>query len=467
MSRCIKHPFFTALLFGTLAIFMMATSAHAQLLRKSFAQAQPKETEAPPAPKPPAATPESPATPATPPPATAETPAAKPVDGAPTAPSAPPAGQLLAIKISAATGNVQVRLAEAQPWQPAKAGMELSIGSEIRTGLRSVCQFTIDSNHTITLDRLGVVKVLDAIKKDGKIKTDVGMKYGRTQYQVESNAAEHDARVHAPAATLAVRGSLVTLEDNDAFGTTAVVDHSENAIYRQRGPQGSVRVVAIELIKGSIEQTPQQSGLMPPTPGQIALRETINDIGARLAKATEQERDLVAQYPIFNGAGGNGGGGLPRPREFQDPSKNVFKDIVEPGQFTLGFLDINITFNSGGNSIAFAIVDPTGAVLSTVNGFPPGANTIVRPGGTSPGSASGGTSFAHLRYDNQIAVGNYSIIAALGAVQVGASGFIGEVTRRQNAGDTGQVIREFSGTLDAANPTFHAGFGISPAVITP
>src|SRR5690606_26572110 len=152
---------------------------------------------------------------------------------------------------------------------------------EIRTGLRSICQFTFDGNHTMTLDRPGVGKALDPVEKDGKIKTDVGMKYGRTQYKVESGAADHDPLMPAATATLAVRGSLVTFEDNDAFGARAVVDHSQNTVYKQRGAIGSVRVVEVQLKKGEVGQDPNGAGRAPLTAGQQALRNTINDSGDR------------------------------------------------------------------------------------------------------------------------------------------------------------------------------------------
>ena len=41
-------------------------------------------------------------------------------------------------------------------------------------------------NQSITLDRLGTIKVLQAIKQKDEYKTDVGMKYGRTKYEVQA-----------------------------------------------------------------------------------------------------------------------------------------------------------------------------------------------------------------------------------------------------------------------------------------
>jgi len=318
-------------------------------------------------------------------PAPAPDPVVKP-EAAPKDPAAAPQAEL-EIKVVALQGMVQVRLTPDQPWQAAKVDMPLHIGAEIRTGLRSICQFTIDGNHTVTLDRLGVVKVLDAIKADGKVKTDVGMKYGRTQYKVEVGAAEHEARVHAPSATLAVRGSFVTLEDNDAFGSTAIVDHSEKAIYKQRGPDGSVRVVSVELIKGRIDQTPEEQGNTPPTAGAVALRDTINDTGARLARASEAERDLVATYPLFNG-GDNGGIISPNEtRAFHDPTTTPSQPPSEPGTIQPGGLFFE-AFWSGPENIFLFAIEPafSGGVISTIENNPLGATTQLRTDGPAPAS---------------------------------------------------------------------------------
>jgi hypothetical protein len=132
----------------------------------------------------------------------------------------PVAGQALATSITAVKGLVQVRQAEDQPWQIAKVGMNLEAGAEFRTGPRSMVQFNVGDTQTITLDRLGVIKVLDAIKSGGKVTTDLGMKYGRSELHVEAGGLEHESQIHSTGSTLAVRGSSGVMQ-NDAFGTTA------------------------------------------------------------------------------------------------------------------------------------------------------------------------------------------------------------------------------------------------------
>ena len=89
--------------------------------------------------------------------------------------------QHLKAKITGVEGKVQVRVSEDQPWQKAAVGIEVGENAEFRTGPRSAVRFVIPTDQTITLDRLGTVKVLTAINEGGRLKTDLGMKYGRTR----------------------------------------------------------------------------------------------------------------------------------------------------------------------------------------------------------------------------------------------------------------------------------------------
>src|SRR5262245_51881617 len=97
-----------------------------------------------------------------------------------------PSTEHLKAKVTGIEGIVQVRSAEDQPWQKATMGMEVGENAEFRTGPRSAVRFVIPPDQTITLDRLGTVKVLTAINQGGKLKTDLGMKYGRTRYDIEA-----------------------------------------------------------------------------------------------------------------------------------------------------------------------------------------------------------------------------------------------------------------------------------------
>ncbi len=162
-----------------------------------------------------------------------ETESAEPTETADAAETAPEnqeekvgGGEVMDVTITGLRGIVQVREGDDAPWQRAEAGMVVGIGAEFRTGPRSVVQFRLGRDHEVTLDRLGVIKVLDAVVADGKVKTDVGLKYGRTQYKVAESGVEHDSVIRSPASTLVVRGSDVVIQDQGFVSQVAFLERS-------------------------------------------------------------------------------------------------------------------------------------------------------------------------------------------------------------------------------------------------
>src|SRR5437763_1541300 len=141
---------------------------------------------------------------------------------APAAPGAPGSTDHLKATVTGVEGLVQVRAAEDQPWQKATVGMEVGENAEFRTGPKSAVRFTIPPDQTITLDRLGTVKVLQAVLENGKLKTKLGMRYGRTRYDIEAAGREHESTISSPSSTLAVRGTKVSLYDQRPFAPQAV-----------------------------------------------------------------------------------------------------------------------------------------------------------------------------------------------------------------------------------------------------
>src|SRR6185436_14747291 len=104
----------------------------------------------------------------------------------------------------------------------ATVGMVVDQNAEFRTGVKSAVRFAIPPDQTITLDRLGTVKLLQAINDNGKIKTNLGMRYGRTRYDIEAAGREHESTISSPSSTLAVRGTKVSLYDQRPFASEAV-----------------------------------------------------------------------------------------------------------------------------------------------------------------------------------------------------------------------------------------------------
>src|SRR3954470_2805912 len=128
----------------------------------------------------------------------------------------------LQITVTGVEGIVQVRDASDKPWQKATVGMAVSEGAEFRTGPRSAVRVLIPPDQTITLDRLGVVKLMQAIQQGNVVKTKVGMPYGRTRYDIEEAGIEHQSQLVSPSSTLAIRGTKVSIYDQPPFAPSAV-----------------------------------------------------------------------------------------------------------------------------------------------------------------------------------------------------------------------------------------------------
>jgi hypothetical protein len=137
-------------------------------------------------------------------------------------PTTSPELEILEATITGVEGMVQVRQNENDKWTKAQVGMTLGQMAEIRTGPRSAVRCTLPPDQTFTLDRLGTVKLLEAVRRDKRIDTDLMMKYGRVRLDVETADVEHRSVIRSPSSTLAVRGTRVSLYDQRPFPTEAV-----------------------------------------------------------------------------------------------------------------------------------------------------------------------------------------------------------------------------------------------------
>src|SRR4051812_26790946 len=71
----------------------------------------------------------------------------------------------LPISVTGVEGMVQVRDGSDKPWQKAVVGMTVTEGAEFRTGPRSAVRVLIPPDQTITLDRLGVIKLMQVLQE--------------------------------------------------------------------------------------------------------------------------------------------------------------------------------------------------------------------------------------------------------------------------------------------------------------
>jgi len=186
--------------------------------------------------------------------------------------------QSLKATITGVEGLVQVRETEDREWAKAQVGMTVGELAEFRTGPKSAVRFTIPPDQTITLDRLGTVKLLTAINDGGKLKTNLGMKYGRTRFDIEAAGREHDATISSPSSTLAVRGTKVSLYDQRPFRAEAV----------SLTGRAEFRTGKKQLAFGARNQGKTKVNTEQPSAASLALTQSVVDPSLSLARSSSE-----------------------------------------------------------------------------------------------------------------------------------------------------------------------------------
>jgi hypothetical protein len=281
------------------------------------------------------------------------------------------AAQSLQATITGIEGIVQVRTGEDQPWQRAAVGMVLDENAEFRTGPHSAVRFVIPPDQTVTLDRLGTVKILQAISDDGKIKTDLGMRYGRTRYDIEAAGREHESTIASPSSTLAVRGTKVILFDQRPFVAQAVslTGRAEFADSKKRiafGGKGA----------GTVQVNAEQDSA-----ASVSLFDSFIDPTGPLAR-TEAEAELVATLLSS--------GSLVHV-DYETGIKVVRGGVPPTDQQLIPVLPgvLNFVLRWTGNSdVNLAVISPGTEGNRTV--YPIGGFNIVTNGGTTAFDHQGG-----------------------------------------------------------------------------
>ncbi len=261
------------------------------------------------------------------------------------------------VTVTGVQGIVQYRTGADQKWTKAAEGVELTEGAELRTGPRSAVRFMIGDDQVVTLDRLGTIQILKANFANGKVFTDLGMKYGRTRYDIESAAREHDAKVRSPSSVLAVRGTQFALDDEAPFPPTAV-SLSGRVMFQDAhklvafGAKGKGKA-KIDTDSDSSADTALKTTVVLPN-GKFfgytdieASRTLENSLGGYAANAPNSVASLVHQGTIQN---------------FPVPVLLIQEQL---------FFGLNWT-GSGLSDVSLQVTDPNGQVINKANPMIPG-----------------------------------------------------------------------------------------------
>ena len=338
----------------------------------------------------------------------------------------------LRIHVTAIEGGAQFRASGQTKWQTLRGQPDLPEGAELRTGPKGVIQFTVGDDQVYRVDRLSLVQVLRAESIDGKIKTVVGMTYGRVSKDVDAPVLPHEDSIVSPSATLAVRGTRVSLYDQPPYEPEAISLTGQASFRFKKGPP---------LIFGSHGGgTVQVVGDSTNPPQFQAQAKGVDPLGNFAGRTDSEEATVIAfggiggadpnglgssiagppfMLPNFGGNGSNGNGNNGNGNNGNGNNGNGNGNGGNPNTLTG---ELNILLSWGGppepqitSIVDFTVRSPLGEVISINNqsvasgGFyKSGGNTIAGPNDVGQQEVSWGTSPS-----GSVPIGKYKITETL------------------------------------------------------
>jgi hypothetical protein len=202
-------------------------------------------------------------------------PATEPAVPATTAPTAPRRKRLNVIVSGVEGSTAEVRRSPTAPWEKCRRNMSLRETAEFRTGPRSSIQFFIPPDQTFCLDSDGAVCVLSAVAEGKKVLTGMGLENGRLRVdvarpipsaqpatqpiQIEESGLAHDAYIRSPHSALALRGTEVSLFEQDGFDPEAISLTGRAVYMNTRGQSVALGARRPAIIRGDQTSAVQQA----------------------------------------------------------------------------------------------------------------------------------------------------------------------------------------------------------------
>jgi hypothetical protein len=308
----------------------------------------------------------------------------------------------LRIVVTAVQGHAQVKLQSNSAWQAATRGMELSVGCQIRTGVSGTVQFTVGDDQVYRVDRLSLIQVIRADTVDGKIKTIVGMTYGRVSKDVDAPILPHEDSIVSPSATLAVRGTRVSLYDQPPYEPEAV-SLTGQAVYQNflgglvkfgsHGGKAAVGGTASSAAGYRIQQlviNPKGGFPATTTAEQEELANSgdlggtdLNEFSPLLDRASQfnmplQEQQFIGGELLF--LNGWGAGGLTTPTPFTVLDFSVTSPLGETVSFSNQSAPSGGGYSAGGSNVSSVVDSGNQSIFWESNSnhtFPAGPYTVT------------------------------------------------------------------------------------------
>jgi hypothetical protein len=362
-------------------------------------------------------------------------------------PSTQAAGEELSGTIRFVKGDVRVRATATSPWQKAVVGMVIPQGGEIQTGLKSQIDVFMPPAQVLSLDRMTTVKLVELVRNGDKIKSNIGMQYGRTQLNIEKSGMVHDAKISTPSTTLALRGTNVSVYDQAPFAPKAI-SYTGRADAQFRGR-------SFDIPFGTNRFTVVTDGNTNPA------QESQFETGVNLRPdegTTTTEQQMVSRYPQFNGTGGGIIGGVTAVnKSTSTPFGRTIDTSGEGGAGGLTFPLPNPTVVDG--TLTMSLLSPVGSnvkftVISPFNEFLSQQFGKGKLGATFTQTTSTEGNMQQVKWTTKYPEGNYILRASGSGVSTGG------VPVRFNVQQDGASPVQFNKTLTPARPNVNIDLNI-------
>lgn len=194
----------------------------------------------------------------------------------------------LRVEIVEVVGPVRYVPAAGGAPEKVTVGQVLGEGDEIVTFPRCKVTMKIEPDQTLTLDRVGRVRLDKARIIDGSISAELGMTYGRMRYTIRGAERQYDVNLKAPNSTLGIRGTDVVLYDQPPYQPEAV-SYEGRARFRDSRRQLALGGRGTSTLRGNAGSA-----------AESAVAQTVIDPTIRAAR-TDSEQQLVNRV-LSNGS---------------------------------------------------------------------------------------------------------------------------------------------------------------------
>lgn len=275
------------------------------------------------------------------------------------------------VVIEEVRGSVEVSTDGEKTWKMATGRMVVDEGATFRTGLRSRVFLTIDPGQELIIESLSTVTVLQARQQGNQIKTDVIMKHGATQFNIEAAGREYDAQIRTPSSTMAIRGTNTRITDRAPFAPT-VESYEGQIAYRSAQRQARL---------GGARYAAMKAG--DPNAAQTALNQTVVDPSLARARTPSESEYIADQSSRGAVLGFDNRVGIPVIRNGPGPTSDEELAASLPGR-------LNFALRWTGNADLNFLVDNQAGDQEDIifSGFRP--TEILFPGFGLNTSLSGG-----------------------------------------------------------------------------